>query len=73
VEREQQDVEYGLVRGGKGRSMDGVKGSDGASESVGLCERDGASELSVVMEVVEWFLRGVLGLRLAAAARVSGD
>ena len=53
--------------------MDGVKGSEGVSESVGLCERDGATELSVVMEVVERFLRGVLGLRLAAAACASGD
>jgi hypothetical protein len=62
-----------LDRGGKGRSVDGVKGSEGVSEGVGLCERDGASELSAVMEVVERFLRGVLGLRRAAAAWASGD
>ena len=53
--------------------MDGVKGSDGVSESVGLCERDGASEPRAVMEVVEQFLRGALGFQVAAAAWASGD
>jgi len=62
-----------LLRGGKGRSLNGVNGSEGASDSVGLCEREGASEPRAEMEVVERFLRGVLGLRIAAAAWASGD
>ncbi len=39
-----------MLRGGKGRSLNGVNGSEGVSDSVGLCEREGASEPRADME-----------------------
>lgn len=53
--------------------MNGVNGREGESERVGLCEREGVSELSAAIEVEERLWRGGLDLRDAALAWASGD